>query len=70
MTKRTWLEIIVGLLLLFTIAWIGGPASPGYRGAQIRLRPQGRDNRISHQPPAARCLKPARSRMVGITGQS
>ena len=39
MTKRVWLEIIVGLLLLFTIAWIARPAPPGYRGAQIRLRP-------------------------------
>ena len=38
-TRRVWLQIVVGLLLLFTIAWIAGPAPPGDGGAQVKLRP-------------------------------
>ena len=34
MTKRMWIEIIIGLTILFLIAWWAGPAPAGYRGSQ------------------------------------
>jgi hypothetical protein len=40
MTTRIWLEIIVGLLLVFTIAWVVGQRT-GMMGPLIQLRPQG-----------------------------
>jgi hypothetical protein len=32
------LEIIVGLLVLFAVAWFAGPAPPDYRGPDFGLR--------------------------------